>query len=58
MSDTRVPGATAQTVRVLTLLDALAAAGLVPSSSRAICTLNGFAVRSSVSPVEMSRTNE
>jgi len=36
MSDTRVPGATAQTVRVLTLLDALAAAGLVPSSSRAL----------------------
>lgn len=36
MSDTRVPGATAQTVRVLTLLDALAAAGLAPSSSRAL----------------------
>lgn len=36
MSDTRVRGATAQTVRVLTLLDALAAAGLAPSSSRAL----------------------
>ena len=36
MSDTRVPGAAAQTVRVLTLLDALAAAGLAPSSSRAL----------------------
>ncbi len=36
MSNTRVPGAIAQTVRVLTLLDALAAAGLAPSSSRAL----------------------
>lgn len=36
MSDTRVLEATAQTVRVLTLLDALAAAGLAPSSSRAL----------------------
>lgn len=36
MSDMHVPGATAQTVRVLTLLDALAAAGLAPSSSRAL----------------------
>lgn len=36
MSDTRVPGATAQTVRVLALLDALAAAGLAPSASRAL----------------------
>lgn len=36
MSDTRGLSTTAQTVRVLTLLDALAAAGLAPSSSRAL----------------------
>jgi hypothetical protein len=36
MNDARVVGPTAQTVRVLTLLDALSAAGLAPSSSRAL----------------------
>ena len=36
MSNTRDPGGTAQTVRVLTLLDALSAAGLSPSTSRAL----------------------
>lgn len=36
MTDTSFPNATAQTVRVLSLLDSLAAAGLAPSSTRAL----------------------
>lgn len=36
MNDTPFPNATAQTVRVLSLLDSLAAAGLAPSSTRAL----------------------
>lgn len=43
MGDARVSNGIAQTVRVLTLLDALAAAGLAPSSSRALHELSYLA---------------